>query len=85
MEDPFVALNSVRALDMNSHRPIPAFTRLSTKSTMSPDYYKLLHVDLAWEMAKASLSVNNNHVVLNGHVCQVIGKDGVEELKRRLR
>ena len=85
MEDPFVALNSVQTLDMNFHCSVPAFTRLSTKPTTSPNYYKLLHVDLAWEMAKASLSVNNNHVMLNEHVCRVIGKDGIEELKRRLR
>lgn len=85
MEDPVASFDSSLAPNTSFVGTVSPFVPFSIKPFVSHDYGKLLHIDLAWEMAKASFSANDNHIVLNQQVCQVIGKQGVEELRRRLR
>lgn len=42
-------------------------------------------VEVIWQMARESLTVNDDQVVVNSSVYQLIGNAGLEELKLRLR
>lgn len=49
------------------------------------DERKAMVVGLAWQMACASMTANNNQIIINAQVYNTIGRIGLEELKLRLR
>lgn len=49
------------------------------------DERKVMEIDLTWQMACASMTANNNQIVINAQVYHTIGRTGLEELKLRLR
>lgn len=56
-----------------------------TDSDLPDERRKAMEVDLAWQMACASMTANNNQIIINAQVYNTIGRIGLEELKLRLR
>jgi len=43
------------------------------------------HVEVIWQMARESLTANDDQIVVNSSIYHIIGNAGLEELKLRLR
>lgn len=61
---------------MDAIRDAPR-TRLDARSAAQ--------VEVIWEVARESLTANNDQIVINSTVYQLLGISGLEELKFRLR